>query len=78
MANHKIHSEVTKKTKGGYDVRFCKRHPQTIKFISTEEESYVRQKDVVRKLSKPSTIKSTRYKGMLSFPNDLSDLTNIQ
>lgn len=65
-------------TKDGYDVIFFKHHPETMKFIATSEESYVRQKDLVRNLCKPLKHKLTRYKGMLSFPNDLRDLTNIQ
>jgi len=65
------------KLHGGYEVKFLKRHNQTMKFIETDEESYVKSSDIIRKLSKPITSSSARYQNMKSFSTDMSDLTNI-
>lgn len=65
------------KDNGGYNVSFFKRHNQTMKFKETEEESYIRESDVVRKLTRPVTASSARYNNMIGFAEDLSDLTNI-
>lgn len=61
----------------GYEVRFFKRHDQTMKFKETEEESYIREADIVRRLPKPVTGSSARFNQMICFAADLSDLTNI-
>ena len=70
-------AKVTNPTNAGYDVMFFKGHSQAMKFMETEEESYVAKKDVVRKLSKPLKSSSARFKDMISFTTDLSDLSNI-
>lgn len=70
-------AKVTNQTNAGYDVVFFKRHSQTLKFMETEEESYVSKKDVIRKLSKPLKSSSARFRNMISFSDDLSDLSNI-
>ena len=70
-------AKVTNQTNVGYDIMFFRRHSQTMKFMETEEESHVAKKDVVRKLSEPLKSSSTRFKDMISFTNDLSDLSNI-
>lgn len=70
-------AKVMEKDNGGYNVSFFKRHNQTMKFKETEEESYIRESDVVRKLTRPVTASSARYNNMIGFAEDLSDLTNI-
>lgn len=61
----------------GYEVKFLKRHGQTMKFQETEEESYVQRTEIVRKLSQPLKNKSARYRNMVSFNTELTDLSNL-
>lgn len=61
----------------GYEVQFLKRHSQTTKFVYTDEESYIKQSDIVRKLSQPLKSKSARYANMVYFSTDLTDLLNL-
>lgn len=61
----------------GYEVKFLKRHSQTMKFIYTDEQSYIKKSEVVQKLSQPLTSKSARYANMVYFANDLTDLSNL-
>lgn len=61
----------------GYEVKFLKRHSQTMKFIYTDEQSYIKKSEVVRKLSQPLTSESARYANMVYFATDLTDLLNL-
>ncbi|CAH1100825.1 unnamed protein product [Psylliodes chrysocephalus] len=63
------------KQKDEFVGRFFKRHPQIWKFIETDEESLIAKRDIIRKLSKPIKSSSARYKDMIGFSTDLSDLT---
>lgn len=54
---------------------FYKRAPNTMRFQETDEESFVNNSDIVRKLSKPLQTTSARFKNLLKFATDLSDLT---
>lgn len=59
---------------GGY-VCFLKKQSQTNKFILTDEESFVSERDVVRKLSITSDGTTTsRFKDMIIFKDDVSDI----
>lgn len=62
---------------GGYEVRFFKRPGQTMKFIEREEHAFKKASDIERPLSKPMACSSTRFKDIIWFSTDLSDLTNI-
>lgn len=70
-------ARVMEKENGGYIVSFFKRYNPTMKFKETEEESFIRESDIVRKLTQPITASSARYNNMIGFAEDLSDLTNI-
>ncbi|XP_063221130.1 uncharacterized protein LOC134530328 [Bacillus rossius redtenbacheri] len=59
----------------GFVGTFLKRVPQTKKFTMTEEESFVSKNDVFRKLSSPVLNSGARFKDMLCFEDDLTDLT---
>uniref|UniRef100_A0A1B6GCB9 DDE-1 domain-containing protein n=1 Tax=Cuerna arida TaxID=1464854 RepID=A0A1B6GCB9_9HEMI len=61
---------------GGYICQFFKKIPFAKKFVPTEEESFVRKIDVVKKLGLPVTASgSSRYNNMISFEED--DLTGL-
>nr|CAD7195522.1 unnamed protein product [Timema douglasi] len=68
-------SRVSHPSGAGYIGTFYKRTPQTMRFSETLEESYFSHQDVVHKLSTPISSSSARFKDMISFPDDLSDLT---
>nr|CAD7429773.1 unnamed protein product [Timema monikensis] len=68
-------SRVSHPSGAGYMGTFYKRTPQTMRFSETLEESYFSHQDVVHKLSTPISSSSARFKDMISFPDDLSNLT---
>lgn len=70
-------AKVKEQEKGGYIVLFFKRHNQTMKFKETDEESFIRDSDVVRHLRQPISASCARYSNMIGFAEDLSDLTNL-
>lgn len=59
----------------GYVVTFLKKCTQGLRFAQTEEEAFVKEEDFVRRLSKPSSSSSSRFKDMIAFNNDLTDIT---
>nr|XP_022909548.1 uncharacterized protein LOC111420741 [Onthophagus taurus] len=61
----------------GYQVKFFKRRGHNMQFTETEEESYVQQSELCRKLSEPLKHTSSRYNDMLHFSTYLKDLTNL-
>ncbi|XP_071055885.1 uncharacterized protein [Onthophagus taurus] len=61
----------------GYQVKFFKRRGHNMQFTETEEESYVQQSELCRKLSEPLKHTSSRYNNMLHFSTYLEDLTNL-
>lgn len=69
--------KILEKLIRGYEIVFFKRHCETTKFIETSEHSFIRETDIVRKLSKPITSSSARYNNMISFSTDITDVTNI-
>ncbi|CAH1970320.1 unnamed protein product [Acanthoscelides obtectus] len=56
-------------------LKFFKRLCQSMKFFETGEESLIANQDFVRKLSQPVKSSSARFKDMISFNTDLSDLS---
>lgn len=70
-------AKIVLKEYDGFVGRFFKRHHQTLKFLETDEESLIANKDIICKLSKPIKSSSARYKDMIGFSTDLSDLTNL-
>lgn len=61
---------------GGYICQFFKKILFAKKFTATEEESFVRKRDIVRKLGAPVTVAgSSRFHDMITFNDDISDLT---
>lgn len=70
-------ARVKKSVSNGYEGVFYKRAQKTLRFLETEEEAFFSKTDIVRKLSKPVTSSIARFKNMISFNTDLSDLTLV-
>lgn len=68
-------AEVLKILKDGAEVPFHKCLTGKMKFMTTDERSFVPEADVVLKLSKPFQLKSARYANMCSFNCDFSNFT---
>lgn len=68
-------AKVLEVEEDGYVVTFLKKCTKGLRFAQTEEEAFVKEEDFVRRLSKPSSRSSSRFKGMIAFNDDLSDIT---